>query len=418
MGAQHLMWELYVHYPYIYTYHHTYLDQYNRVCHREAQAKRGYKFATLFINGCLGLQVIVAAALTAMGAANSNHRAITAFGALNTVIAGILTYLKGSGLPNRIRYYEQEWKRVREFIEQRERDFSRQDCRLDVDDVVTTIEAMYEQVKADIQTNTPDSYISVSDIHRRAAATIQQAPHVNARAGRGKLEELELKYGHKATDFLESLARKEEERLKRIEGDIESSKSKALAALQDGKSAINNGRAQWDKGIDDAKVGARDFGRDMEDRGARMAERELEHARSGARDWGQDMERKGAQVAERELEHAKSGLLHRGLSFAKDLEQKKADVLKRSDDVARGLDAVKASALQQGRDYKRDVHAKTARFAETAQEIESEAERTREAAQRAGESINHAGESLQRAGDSISRVSKAVDDEIQPHRRD
>jgi hypothetical protein len=353
-----------------------------------------------------------------MGAANSNHVGITAFGAINTVIAGILTYLKGSGLPNRIRYYEQEWKRVREYIEQRERDFSRQDCQLDVNEVVTSIEAMYEQVKVDIQTNTPDSYISVSDIRARAAASVHQPPPANLGAARSKLEELELKYGHKATDFLESLAHKEQERLKRIEGDIDMSKNRALAALQDGKSAMSSGRAQWEHDIDDAKVGARDWGRDMQDRGARMAERELEHARSGARDWEHDMQRKSAQVAERELEHAKSGLLQRGLSFAKELEQKKADVLERSDDVARGLDAVKASALQQGRDYERDVHAKTARFAGAGQELVRETERTREAAQRAGESINHAGDSLQRAGDSVARVAKAVDDEIQPHRRD
>lgn len=52
---------------------------YNRVCHRESQAKRGYKIAAMLINGCLGLQIIVAAALTAMGAANSNHVGITAF---------------------------------------------------------------------------------------------------------------------------------------------------------------------------------------------------------------------------------------------------------------------------------------------------------------------------------------------------
>ncbi|KAF2034984.1 hypothetical protein EK21DRAFT_55228, partial [Setomelanomma holmii] len=129
------------------------LGIYNRVCHREAQAKRGYKLAAMLINGCLGIQIVVAAALTAMGAANSNHVGITAFGAINTVIAGILTYLKGSGLPNRIRYYENEWKRVREYIEQRERDFSRPDCTLNVTDIVSTIEAMYEQVKADIQSN-------------------------------------------------------------------------------------------------------------------------------------------------------------------------------------------------------------------------------------------------------------------------
>jgi hypothetical protein len=377
------------------------LGIYNRVCHREAQAKRGYKFATFFINGCLGVQIIVAAALTAMGAANSNHVGITAFGAINTVIAGILTYLKGSGLPNRIRYYEHEWKRVREYIEQRERDFSRQDCGLDVNEIVRTIEAMYEQVKADIQSNTPDNYISVSDVRARATASLTLPAHnVNASTGRNKFEELELKYGHKVTDFLESLAHKEEERLKKLEENLQTSKARAL----------QGGREQWEHSLEDAKVGARDWQTSMEDKGARMAERELEHARTGVRDW----EDKGARAAE----NARSGFLQRGLSFAKDLEQTKADVLKRGEDVARGLDAVKASALQQGRDYEKDIHAKTARFAETERELEREAERTRDAAQRAGESIHQAGDSLQRAGDSVARVASAVDDEIQPHRRD
>lgn len=98
-----------------------------------------------------------------MGAANSNHASITAFGAINTVIAGLLTYLKGSGLPNRLRYYENEWKGVREYIEQRER---RPDCPLDVHKMVRIIETMYEEVKADVQTNTPDHYISVGRVHK------------------------------------------------------------------------------------------------------------------------------------------------------------------------------------------------------------------------------------------------------------
>jgi hypothetical protein len=381
------------------------LGIYNRVCHREAQAKRGFKFATFFINGCLGVQIVVAAALTAMGAANSNHIGITAFGSINTVIAGILTYLKGSGLPNRIRYYEHEWKRVREYIEQRERDFSRQDCRLDVNEVVRAIEAMYEQVKADIQSNTPDNYISVGDVRARATTSLAVPTHnTNMSAGRNRLEELELKYGHKVTDFLESLAHKEEERLKKLEGSIQTSKARVL----------QSGRDHWEKGVDDAKVGARNWEQDREIRGASVAERELEHARIGARDW----EERGAQAAERELDYAKSGLMQRGLSFAKELDQTKKDVLKRGEDVARNLDAVKASALQQGRDYEKDVRVKTARFAETERDLEIEAERARDAAQRATESIYQAGDSLQRAGDSVSKVANVVDTDIQPHRRD
>lgn len=329
---------------------------------------------------------------------------VTAFGAINTVIAGLLTYLKGSGLPNRIRYYENQWKRVREYIEQRERDFSRQDCKLDVNEVVSAIEDMYEQVKADIQTNTPDNYISVSDIRARATASLAQTPQLHTNSGRSKFEELELKYGHKVTDFLESLAHKEEERLKRIEDDIDLSKARALGALQDGRTAGS-------KELQDAKIGVRDWEKGMEEKAARVAERELEHARDGMRDWQKDLEEKGARTAERELEHAKSGLLQRGLGFAKEQEHAKDNVLQRSYDASCDLNAAKATAIQRGHDLQKDTQERTARFVETERDLGREAQKARDAAHRASESMHQ-------AGDNIGRVANAVDDEIQPHRRD
>lgn len=219
------------------------LGIYNRVCHREQQSKRGYKFASLLINACLGAQVVVAAALTALGAAKSSSTAVTAFGAINTMIAGILTYLKGSGLPNRIRYYEHEWKRVREYIEQRERDFSRPNCSLDVYDIVRIVEAMYEEVKADIQTNTPDNYVSVGEIRNRAAASVHPIPRIGGirgaanaygvSAGEGKLKELEMKYGHRVADLLDGLAKKEEERMSVLEKELEDRKNGALRKGED-----------------------------------------------------------------------------------------------------------------------------------------------------------------------------------------
>jgi hypothetical protein len=63
------------------------LGIYNRVCHREAQAKRGYKLASVMINGCLGVQIIVAAALTAMGAANSSHIGMTAVCEMSEILS-------------------------------------------------------------------------------------------------------------------------------------------------------------------------------------------------------------------------------------------------------------------------------------------------------------------------------------------
>ena len=134
------------------------LGIYARVVRNEQTAKIGYKYFSWLINGCLGLQIVVAAALTAMGAAGASRSAVTVFGAINTVIAGVLTFLKGSGLPNRLKYYQTEWKRVREFIEQRERDFGRPGCDLDLYAVVGMVESMYEEVKVDLEASTPDRF--------------------------------------------------------------------------------------------------------------------------------------------------------------------------------------------------------------------------------------------------------------------
>ncbi|KAI0429282.1 hypothetical protein F5Y09DRAFT_310680 [Xylaria sp. FL1042] len=139
---------------------------YARIVHSEQKAKDSFKVFSIVINGCYFLQIVIAAALTALGAAGASSGAVTAFGALNTVIAGFLTFLKGSGLPGRLKYYGNEWKKIREFIEQRERDFMRAGHNLDVYDVIETIEKMYNNLKADIELNTPDSYTSVTNQRR------------------------------------------------------------------------------------------------------------------------------------------------------------------------------------------------------------------------------------------------------------
>jgi hypothetical protein len=140
---------------------------YSRICFAEGRAHVFYKSFSFLVNACLGLQIILAAALTALGASNGPHKAVTVFGAVNTVIAGFLTYLKGSGLPNRIKYSETEWTRLREYIEQREREFCSIPCTLDVDCEIYVIEKLYEQIRDEIEINTPDAFISVTDAGRR-----------------------------------------------------------------------------------------------------------------------------------------------------------------------------------------------------------------------------------------------------------
>ncbi|RYP75940.1 hypothetical protein DL770_007320 [Monosporascus sp. CRB-9-2] len=136
---------------------------YARVVHSEQNAKDSFKVFSAVVNACYFLQIVVAAGLTAMSAGGARQGAITTFGAINTVIAGFLTFLKGSGLPGRLKYYGNEWKKIREYIEQRERDFAREGCTLDVYEVVETIEKMYSNTKQDIEMNTPDSYTSIAN---------------------------------------------------------------------------------------------------------------------------------------------------------------------------------------------------------------------------------------------------------------
>lgn len=152
---------------------------YGRVIHAESKYHRQHQSFAFLINGCLGLQIIVASALTALGASNGPHKAVIVFGAVNTVIAGFLAYLKGSGLPNRLKYYEDEWTKVREYIEQRERDFCREGCGLDLEAEVLIIERMYEEVRSDVEANTPDSFVSVTDIAKRKGI-INPGPAIGA----------------------------------------------------------------------------------------------------------------------------------------------------------------------------------------------------------------------------------------------
>ena len=142
--------------------------------HAESAAKLQYQIFSVLINGCLGLQIIVAASLTALGAGNGPHGAVTGFGAVNTIIAGFLTYLNGSGLPHRQKHHQHEWSKVREYIEQRERDFCREGCALDVEAEIYTVERLYEEVKGNLESNPKDNFVSASDMHRRRGP--QQLP--------------------------------------------------------------------------------------------------------------------------------------------------------------------------------------------------------------------------------------------------
>lgn len=120
---------------------------YKRLIDAEIKARLQYYFSSSLINTCLLAQIVIAAALTALGAANASHILIMILGSANTLIAGGMTYLKGQGLPERLIQYANGLRKVREYLEERERQFMRPDCKLDVNQEARVILRMYEAVR-------------------------------------------------------------------------------------------------------------------------------------------------------------------------------------------------------------------------------------------------------------------------------
>lgn len=131
------------------------IGTYKRLVDAELKARVQYYTAASIINTGLLAQIVIGAALTALGASNGPHIAITVLGSLNTVIAGGMTYLKGQGLPERLLVYANGLRKVREYLEERERQFMRPDCKLDVDRETRDILRMYEAVRQKAE----DSYL-------------------------------------------------------------------------------------------------------------------------------------------------------------------------------------------------------------------------------------------------------------------
>ena len=156
---------------------------YSRVISEEKKTQVQYYVMATIIEASFLSQIVVAATLTALGAADASYIAITVLGSVNTVIAGIQTYLKGQGLPNRLRQYEFGLRKLREYIEDRERDFSHADCTLNVDVEIADIAAMYKAVRQTAEDNTPDNYLPMAGAGKKLLGDV--AGRVTGKASTG-----------------------------------------------------------------------------------------------------------------------------------------------------------------------------------------------------------------------------------------
>jgi SMODS and SLOG-associating 2TM effector domain len=121
---------------------------YKELIHTQAKTRIEYYTTASLINMALVFQIIIAAVVTAVSASNGPRVAITVLGALNTVLAGSLTWVKGQGLPDRLVSYANELRRVREHIEDLERQYEETpNFRLNVEEEARKIYDMYDSAR-------------------------------------------------------------------------------------------------------------------------------------------------------------------------------------------------------------------------------------------------------------------------------
>ncbi|KAL8685346.1 MAG: hypothetical protein Q9218_007823 [Villophora microphyllina] len=158
---------------------------YKRTVDEEAKAHFGYVLTTYVVNCFFLLQIVVGAALTALGAAGGPSTAVTFLGAVNTIVAGILTYLKGQGLPARLEQSVHLLRTLREHIEERERELTEPDCTLDVDEVVQSIVQMYKEVRQTAEDNAPGNVLAPKGAIATLLKKTEAGNHVPTAQGMG-----------------------------------------------------------------------------------------------------------------------------------------------------------------------------------------------------------------------------------------
>jgi hypothetical protein len=144
---------------------------YGRATKRYAQARRNHNFMSALNNILLLSQVVLGATLTALGASESSHILITLFGVMNTVIAGLVAYLKSRGQPARTRLFRDDLERVVDEIENSEimwlgiaQGIHGYD-EIDIDDKVTVrsevarLMRLYEKATRSFMMSNPDNYL-------------------------------------------------------------------------------------------------------------------------------------------------------------------------------------------------------------------------------------------------------------------
>ncbi|KAI1136856.1 hypothetical protein F5Y05DRAFT_404996 [Hypoxylon sp. FL0543] len=132
----------------------------------ETQQKKGVQHALLeaFLYLCYFAQIVIGAALTAVGPNSGRYQdLITVLGAVNTVLAGVLALIKGSGQPQRLEKDRVGFRRLQDWIEETEALLAVGVIgrnRKEVGLLVESAFKRYNAAKMSVENNSPDFYVN------------------------------------------------------------------------------------------------------------------------------------------------------------------------------------------------------------------------------------------------------------------
>ncbi|KAH6646205.1 hypothetical protein BKA67DRAFT_696095 [Truncatella angustata] len=135
----------------------------------DAQTKKRiqYDLLTALLYVLYFSQVVIGAALTALGPNAANYtRQITVLGAVNTIVAGVLALIKGSGQPQRLGKDQIGYRRLQDWIEETEALLAVGVIGKDKREVGLLVEVAfkkYNAAKANEVNNKPDFYVTQSE---------------------------------------------------------------------------------------------------------------------------------------------------------------------------------------------------------------------------------------------------------------
>ncbi|KAI1776596.1 hypothetical protein F4818DRAFT_439996 [Hypoxylon cercidicola] len=132
----------------------------------EAQSSKSFQHALLaaFLYVCYFAQIVVGAALTALGPSSARHATtVTVLGAVNTTLAGILALIRGSGQPQRLEKDCVGFRRLKDWIEETEALLAVGVIGRDRKEVGLLVESAfkrYNAAKMSVENNSPDFYVN------------------------------------------------------------------------------------------------------------------------------------------------------------------------------------------------------------------------------------------------------------------